>query len=223
MGKLMRIVKRVDEQGRKVFCEVMNEGPVSFDARPRWLLLAYPPGAPIKSQKVQWVHHADPSIAWDREIDFTAPDAIPDHDLAESTVRLVLIGPMIDLRFKYEAVRYMRSRNAMREVLKEIAAFVKDNARYAPFPLLESELTLQTLVAKVLAAMSLSDNGTAPAGSQEQNIEQQDLARKIDVLSQRAIENYLLHSPWHDWFPRHELDWDWKWQDMPGWRDTFGG
>lgn len=221
----MRIVKRVDDHGRKVFYEVLNEGPVSFDARPRWLLLAYPPGAPIKSQKVQWVHHADTSIAWDREIDFTAPDAIPDPDLAESTVRLALIGPMIDLRFKYEAVRYVRSRKAMREVLTEIAAFVKKHASYAPFPLLESESTLKALVGKVLAAAPLSADGTAPAGVQEQSIEQQDLVRQkaIDALSQRAIEEYIVQSPWHRWFPYREPDWDWQWQDMPGWLDTFAG
>lgn len=63
---MIRIVKLRQPYSHESFAEVLREGPVQFDSREGWLLLAIPIGARQPRQTLFWEHPADGRILWDR-------------------------------------------------------------------------------------------------------------------------------------------------------------
>ena len=66
----MLIAKLTLSPTRTRYAQVVRTGPVQFDARPGWVLMTEPIGAPIRKRDFFWVHPDDTRIEWVRDFSF---------------------------------------------------------------------------------------------------------------------------------------------------------
>ena len=76
----MLIAKLLNAKGVASFHQIVKTGPVGFDPRPDWMLLATPPGVLPRKQELKWVHSADREVAWVRRFRFAGTALAADKE-----------------------------------------------------------------------------------------------------------------------------------------------